>query len=173
MEKQKDPIGQLLRKARKDRDISVPELAELLGIPKDRIYKWEKGAVPKYEDRLVVEKWIGNADWKRVPIKTMPPPPGDNGQKVVLDLNVLLELLRSAQHEKSRLMDVIDANLTTLASTQQIILAHVKAGHKWEAKKYGGGAEVEEKSILSKLNTFADEYLPDGELSDKNVQGRK
>lgn len=102
-----------------------------------------------------------------------PPPPSDNGQKVVLDLSVLLGLLRSAQSENGRLLDVIDANLTTLASTQQIILAHVKAGHRWEAKKYGGGAEAEEKSILVQLNKFADEYLPDGEPRDKNVQGRK
>jgi len=53
------PIGQLIINRRKELKISVPQLARLLKIPKDRIYKWEQGtSEPKHEDRLLLEKWL-------------------------------------------------------------------------------------------------------------------
>jgi DNA-binding transcriptional regulator YiaG len=54
---QKDPIGQLILQAREERKLSVPELADILKIPKDRIYKWEQGkGSPRFEDRQAVQK---------------------------------------------------------------------------------------------------------------------
>lgn len=94
-------------------------------------------------------------------------------QKVILDLDVLLDLLKTSQQEKKRLLDVIDFNLTSLVSTQQVILGHVKAGHKWEAKKHGKGSAQKEDAILAQLNKFADEYIPGGEVVDKNAQRGK
>ncbi|SRR5579862_2753882 len=61
-----DPIGEEILRVRKERKISVPELSKILNIPKDRIYKWEKGSVPKYKDRQIIEKWLAG-DWKNVP----------------------------------------------------------------------------------------------------------
>ena len=43
-------FGQKLKRFRKDKSISVPQLERVLGIPKDRIYKWEKGATPSDPD---------------------------------------------------------------------------------------------------------------------------
>jgi hypothetical protein len=94
-------------------------------------------------------------------------------QKIVLDVNILIELLRSSQEEKKRLLDVIDANLTTLVSTQQVILGHVKASHKWEATKHGKGSAQKQEAILEQLNKFADEYVPDGAGAYKSVPKSK
>jgi transcriptional regulator with XRE-family HTH domain len=58
VEKRKDPFGERLKATRKARKLSVPEVSVLLDIPQDRIYKWEHGASPKYEDRVKVEKWL-------------------------------------------------------------------------------------------------------------------
>lgn len=40
-------------------NLSVPKMAELTGIPKDRIYKWlqEKGS-PKGEDENIIQHWL-------------------------------------------------------------------------------------------------------------------
>lgn len=42
----RDDIGIRLKIFRKDKNLSVPALEKILGIPRDRIYKWEKGTVP-------------------------------------------------------------------------------------------------------------------------------
>lgn len=48
-------------------NLSVPKMAEMVGIPKDRIYKWlqEKGS-PKGEDEKIINTWLGV---ELVPIK--------------------------------------------------------------------------------------------------------
>lgn len=72
MEKAKNPIGEDLKTARKARKVSVPRLALALDIPKDRIYKWEQGvSSPGYEDRLKVEAWLKNGNWKEIPRETV------------------------------------------------------------------------------------------------------
>lgn len=39
--------------------MSVPDLAGILGIPKDRIYKWQKGSKPSdMEDYMKVNEWL-------------------------------------------------------------------------------------------------------------------
>lgn len=39
--------------------LTVTKLAQLLNIPKDRIYKWEKGTkVTAYEDILTIDKFL-------------------------------------------------------------------------------------------------------------------
>jgi transcriptional regulator with XRE-family HTH domain len=63
-----DPIGNQILKTRKERGLSVPDLSSLLNIPADRIYKWEQGSSsPKYADRQVIEQWLKDKDWKKVP----------------------------------------------------------------------------------------------------------
>jgi hypothetical protein len=149
-----------------------------VGISAYKIYKWLDGkGKPKHEDVVKIGKWLGinvevvpNAEAQDAGSNGAPLPGSDSGQKVLLDLNIILDLLKSAQGEKSRLLDVIDANLTSLQTTQRIILAHVKAGHKWEAKKYGEGSEEKENSILAQLGKFADEYVPGDEEVYRNVK---
>jgi transcriptional regulator with XRE-family HTH domain len=67
----KDPFGAELKKIRKERGVSVPQLSDILQIPKDRIYKWEQGKNgPKYEDRELLQKWIKDGEWTNVPHET-------------------------------------------------------------------------------------------------------
>jgi len=46
MKETRSDIGERLKQYRKDNNLSVPALEKLLSIPRDRIYKWEKGTVP-------------------------------------------------------------------------------------------------------------------------------
>ncbi len=57
-----DNLGQKIKDFRKLKGMSMPVFSSIVGIPKDRIYKWEKGAVP-YEtnDRQrLLDTWIAN-----------------------------------------------------------------------------------------------------------------
>jgi transcriptional regulator with XRE-family HTH domain len=136
VEKTKDPIGETLRKTRESRNVSVPALADIIGIPKDRIYKWEQGlSSPKYDDRKKVEEWL-NGNWKNIP----PPTLGKEDQlDTVLplgDLKVTLkdyvellnenkrkaeeaamkaeETARELREDKKQLMAFLNENLTAL-----------------------------------------------------------
>lgn len=52
-------IKEELKAAMEQRGIKTPELAELLDIPKDRIYAWYRDkSNPKGEDREKIQKWI-------------------------------------------------------------------------------------------------------------------
>jgi phage repressor protein C with HTH and peptisase S24 domain len=54
-----ESIGDRLRAKRKQLNLSVPDIAAALGIPKDRIYKWEKGSKPSdIEDYRKIEHFI-------------------------------------------------------------------------------------------------------------------
>jgi transcriptional regulator with XRE-family HTH domain len=52
-------LGEKIKAKRKKDKLSAEELGVLLGVPKDRIYKWEKGAKPSdAEDLIKVQKWL-------------------------------------------------------------------------------------------------------------------
>lgn len=67
MSNTKDDIGIRLKAKREERNVSGEKLSEYLGVPKDRIYKWEKGSSPKFDDRQRVEDWIQADDWNNFP----------------------------------------------------------------------------------------------------------
>jgi|SRR6185437_7465710 len=56
--------GELIKARRKELGLSVPKLAKMLAVPKDRIYKWEKGTRPSlYEDQQKIERFLsGNVE---------------------------------------------------------------------------------------------------------------
>lgn len=55
----KDPIIQQIKETRESRGLSSTQLAEILKVPVDRLYKWEHGkATPKYKDRQKILHWI-------------------------------------------------------------------------------------------------------------------
>jgi hypothetical protein len=55
-------IGKSIAKKRIDSQLTVVALSELLSIPKDRIYKWEKGqGAPKHEDRKKIDAWLNGS----------------------------------------------------------------------------------------------------------------
>lgn len=57
--KTKDPISQQIKETREKRGLTSTQLADLLKVPVDRLYKWEHGkASPKYDDRKKIHEWI-------------------------------------------------------------------------------------------------------------------
>ncbi|MBS1915713.1 MAG: hypothetical protein JST87_05510 [Bacteroidetes bacterium] len=53
------PLKDILKEVMKERNIRVPKLSELTGIPKDRIYAWYRDDTnPKSEDSEILLKWI-------------------------------------------------------------------------------------------------------------------
>ena len=54
-------IGEKLKAFRKSKKLSVPYISKVLGIPKDRIYKWEKGHRPTdLDDYKKVESFLND-----------------------------------------------------------------------------------------------------------------
>lgn len=146
MQKTKDPIGELLLKTRKDRDVSVPELAKILSIPMARIYKWEQGeSSPKYQDRIKLEAWINDAAWKNLPIE----PPASQAHEdpgaynmvlplgdLVVTLKDYVELLkekakiveegkREAEKRERTLLALLENNLTEIKANSITIRDHL------------------------------------------------
>lgn len=61
MQSNRENIGQRIKVFRKEKNLSVPQIERITGIPKDRIYKWEKGTTP-YDtaDYEKIEKLLNN-----------------------------------------------------------------------------------------------------------------
>lgn len=52
-------LGKKIKNKRKEDNLSAKDLAELLKVPMDRIYKWEKGARPSDpQDFILITKWL-------------------------------------------------------------------------------------------------------------------
>lgn len=152
MQKTKDPIGELLLKTRKERDISVPELAKKLDIPKDRIYKWEQGeSSPKYEDRIKIEAWIKNGTWINIPIS-------DKGQnKKTSEPNTLTEALEIIKQQNAFLQRLVETNLASLSIDVNNNAAAIRA----EIRGYA------QRQILKEVNYDDVEFLKAKAEADK------
>lgn len=116
MENTKDPIGQLLKKTRKERKVSVPELALALDIPKDRIYKWEKGHAPRYEDRQIIDKWLQDTNWNKVPHGTDVSGIVMHGQRLSADtVNITLQdYIDLLKNQNAEYLSIIKDSLSAL-----------------------------------------------------------
>lgn len=59
-------VEQLLEKAKKN-NIKTPELARLLNIPQDRIYKWKsQGSSPRAEDVIKIQAFLNGKESNKV-----------------------------------------------------------------------------------------------------------
>jgi transcriptional regulator with XRE-family HTH domain len=154
VEKIKDPIGDNLRKTRESRDVSVPELAEIIGIPKDRIYKWEQGkAAPQYEDRLKLEAWI-NGTWNNIPLNSKVEEPSvEYGGKI----NYEDELIKTLKEQNAYLRKLVDSSLNELSFDVNNNAAAIRA----EIRGYA------HRQILKEVNYDDDEFLKAKAEADK------
>lgn len=154
MQKTKDPIGELLLKTRKDRDVSVPELAKKLDIPKDRIYKWEQGeSSPKYEDRMKIEAWIKDGSWINIPL------PGKQHDKNenLPQPNTLNEALEIIKQQNAFLQRLVETNLAALSTDVNNNAAAIRA----EIRGYA------QRQILKEVNYDDSEFLKAKAEADK------
>jgi transcriptional regulator with XRE-family HTH domain len=110
-DKSKDPIGDILLSTLKEREVSVPKLAKITGIPKDRIYKWTQGsASPKFSDRELIEGWIATKDWKNFHAKSG----SSKGMAIALDKESMAKEI---------------AHLKAVVKAQAELLAKLAAAH--------------------------------------------
>jgi len=66
---ERDPITKELREKREERNVTVAELSRMLGVPKERIHKWDQSkSAPKYNDRIKIQNWIKATNWKDFPL---------------------------------------------------------------------------------------------------------
>lgn len=179
MEKQKDPIGQRLKEKRNERGISVPELESILGIPKDRIYKWEKGTAPKYEDRIAIVKWIEMEDWKNFPRGKVGKSYGLSKETIKAryqgeqylsaeGVNITLaDYINLLHRENDRLYTLLNSSLVRISDDQQIVLAYHKAWVEFVAEKEAKGDKQKKKEIQAKMGRLVDGFLPPDETEGK------
>jgi hypothetical protein len=56
------------------------------------------------------------------------------------------------------LENIIQANLTALLNSQNVILSQIKAGQRYEAQKDAKGDHKKQESILHEINKYSGEY---------------
>lgn len=86
--------------------------------------------------------------------------PDDMGLKVAVaaegihEVSYLPEYIASLKEHNAFLQDIVKINLASLSDTQRVILAQVKAGLQFEARKIGQGSKKKEEAVLKDLNTL-------------------
>jgi transcriptional regulator with XRE-family HTH domain len=99
--------GENIRKKRKALGLTGQQLADMLGVSKANLYKWEKGHAPSNpKDYIAVEKWLSTGEVESVPHETK------EGEK------------------KGEILDEILANLKELRGYTIAILTEQQAGAK-------------------------------------------
>lgn len=72
--------GEQIRQKRERDGLSAEELADLLGVKKANLYKWEKGHRPHNpKDYIVIEKWLAS-EMESVPKEARPVAQNDKSQ---------------------------------------------------------------------------------------------
>lgn len=101
----------------KNRRLSVPKLSELIGIPKERIYKWkQEGTTPKAEDQKKINAWLNGENMEKVPRATVSEGNGDAQDNATL-LRILDNI--SASHRE------ISESNNKLAENEALIIARI------------------------------------------------
>lgn len=158
----------------------MPELESILGIPKDRIYKWEKGTAPKYEDRIAIVKWIEMEDWKNFPRGNLGKSSGLSKETITArnqgeqylsaeGVNITLaDYINLLHRENDRLYALLNSSLVRISDDQQIALAYQKAWVEYEAEKAAKGDPKKKREIISHMGKLVDGKLMGGVKEDKN-----
>jgi len=69
------------------------------------------------------------------------------------------ELIQVLKKQNDFLERMLESSLSSLATTQQVVLAEVKAGLRYGALKDAGGNKKKEAEILAQISRTAGEYL--------------
>lgn len=111
-------LGNQIRQKRKKLGLSADQLSELLGISKDKIYKWETGTKPSDAVELLkVQAWL-STELEIVPREKMEIAPTEDPYK-----EKYIALLEKENTQKDR---IIDISLTELVLGNRISQAHLK-----------------------------------------------
>lgn len=103
-----DNKGERLKKRRVELRISVTKLAEMLNIPRERIYKWERGTRPStLEDHQKIDAFLSN---NLESYKSLEEPQEPYG----IDYKAkYIELLEKTLQEKDKKIKILEQNFGT------------------------------------------------------------
>lgn len=131
----KDPITETLKETRIKRGLSVLELAEVLDIPADRIYKWDQGkSAPKFEDRAKVDKWLAGKNFQLE--KTVEPKKGQQNSLGQVPAEELIQVLKEHNEFLRRNFELSLAGISVQAAS---ILAYVSTSLELDNERAAAG----------------------------------
>lgn len=146
---------EILQKARKDRKLSQEAVADRLGISPRMYQRYEEGKFPKYKGDKIqqLDQILGTQIYDMIYDTDVP---HETLKAEVVNLREKNEIL--TKHVEF-LEKLIMSNLNSIATTQLVTLAEVKAGIKWEAQKMANGDTVTEKALLAAVSKIVGEYM--------------
>lgn len=131
----KDPITETLKETRIKRGLSVLELAEVLDIPADRIYKWDQGkSAPKFEDRAKVDKWLAGKNFQQE--KPVEPKKGQQNSLGQVPAEELIQVLKEHNEFLRRNFEL---SLTGISVQAASILAYVSTSLELDNEREAAG----------------------------------
>lgn len=117
-------LGQEIRLKRKSQGLSAEGLSNLLGISKDKIYKWESGTKPSdAEELLKIQKWLAEKlenvphESSKLEFNEEPPAYLTNYREKYIAL---------LEKENAKKDEIISISLNELVTGQRISQAHLK-----------------------------------------------
>lgn len=144
------PVKERLKQKMKDRRVKIPTLAELVDIPKGRIYGWYRdGTNPKAEDLQKLEKWIAGETF----IKNK-----ENVKRETEQINTAIDPLHDLITSNRRLADaaLINAEANKLREEKELKLVQSNAELTLMLKQSEGFAEENHTIDLATLVKIQD-----------------
>lgn len=163
----KDPITETLREARVKQGLSVLELADILKIPADRIYKWDQGkSAPRFEDRQKVEQWLAGKNFQQEEPRTTQEAPKSPGYVPASDL---IQLLKEQNDFLRRNFELSLAGISIQAAS---ILAHVATSLEKDDEREAKGDSEKLRQLQSDTDRRIGEKMVVGAKTDMKVAGK-
>lgn len=103
----------ILKEKLDERGIKIPKLAQLTGIPKDRIYAWYRDNTnPKSKDEELIIKWINGETFTFPKIQD-----ASAKSEVTLEVDELLKIVRDANDKVQKTLEEQNQFLQRLVET--------------------------------------------------------
>jgi transcriptional regulator with XRE-family HTH domain len=144
----KDPITETLKETRIKRGLSVLELAEVLNIPADRIYKWDQGkSAPKFEDRAKVDKWLAGKNFQQEK-----PSQGHNGHNTSPGYVPAEDLIQVLKEQNEFLRRNFETSLITIMESQALAGVQLKSLSWFSVLQASGGDSEKAEKMMTEIN---------------------
>lgn len=152
------PLKDRIKDEMKRRGVKVPQLEKETGIPKDRMYKWfQTDNIPKYEDAIILEKWIKGKEVPEVGTRnTDPDIPGQAMPILAKNSNnsEKLDTLLLFMQQQSRELKGLNHKLSELEQ-QNIVSAAIQTRfQEYLVSKLDADSDPETAVIEMQRNAF-------------------
>lgn len=155
-------IKELISRLKADRKVrNQTEFAEAIGYSRTHVSEVINGKepiTPEFE-KAIKEAFLN--------------PTNNVGEGSVPDgvkLAHLTEKYEMLKDHHDTIKDILKSNLTSLSTMQLVILAEVKAGLQWEARKLAKGDRKKENQLRGEVSILVGENLRAFGIADKSLQ---